>query len=253
MFLQSYVTPICLYEVLNGSAVIRELIGTSFIVGSRGLLVSARHVFESARTNSLSKGLQVGIVAKANNGTDAASEIVPINDYEFAPAPYDIGVALTGYKCQSPLRLTPLDVTEWAEIATLGYPLQAVSGPSEGLNLNLRCHRGYIQRRIRPGDLKIGNHPESFELNFLIGTGVSGAPLFVHKGNVDVVIGVCVGSIRTEVIEDEFIEVQDDGTKYKELKLKIEQFGIAHEIRLLLDWRPKLFGGLSLREMSEVT
>lgn len=170
--------------------------------------------------------------------------------YSRAPEPFDVAIALTSYMCQSPLTLAPYCVAEWQEVATFGYPIHAISGPLDRLNLNLWCHKGYVQRHLRPEDIHIGRHPEGFELDFLLGRGMSGAPLFVYKGATDIVIGVCIGSIRNEIIEDEFIEIQSDGTKYKELKLKIEEFGLAHDIGPLLEWRPKLLDGASLRDAS---
>jgi hypothetical protein len=250
MYLQSYVCPVCLYSVEEGIATIRELIGTSFFLNSFGLLVSARHVFESALSNSTAKGFRTGIVVKDQGGKSLTSVICPLDRFEAAPDPFDIAIAVLNYRCSTLLIADDITIQEWADVATLGYPIDAVSGPISKLNLNLRCLKGYVQRPLRPGDLHLGGNPPAFELSFLLGRGLSGAPLFKHAQPKDIVIGVCVGSSRTEVVEDEFTEIQADGRKYTEKRLKIDQFGVAHDMRPLLDWKPGLLAGISLREAS---
>jgi hypothetical protein len=207
-------------------------------------------VIESALVNAKAKGLSVGVVGKAMSGTSPASVACAVKEYEFAPDPYDVAIGITEYRTPTYLTLKEISVHEWTEVATLGYPLDAVSGAVAELNLNHRCLRGYIQRPLRPGDLHIGKHPDAFETSFLVGRGISGSPLFVHREPKDIVIGVCVGSSRSEIVEDEFTEIQNNGARYTEKKLKIEQFGVAHDIRHLLKWQPALLKGKTLGESS---
>jgi hypothetical protein len=250
MHLQSYVIPVCLYAIEAERATIKELIGTAFFVNGNGVFLTARHVLESAAVNASQKNLLVGLVLKDEGGKSAASVIAGVIQSEFAPEPYDIAIGQVNYQCETLLTLSPLGIEVWQEVATFGYPLHAVSGDPTALRLNIRCHKGYVQRLLQPGDVPIGPNPNGFELSFLLSRGLSGAPLFVHQQPKDIVIGVCVGSFRTELIEDEYLEVLENGASYKEVKLKIEEYGTAHDLRPLYDWRPILLNGLTLLEAS---
>jgi len=117
------------------------------------------------------------------------------------------------------------------------------------MKINLRAQRGHIQRLIAPNELPFDENPPAFELSFLISRGMSGSPIFIHSQPRDIVVGVCVSSFRSETIDDEFIEVRDDGSKYVERKMKIEEFGIAHDLRPLLDWKPSVLSGDSLGDV----
>ena len=253
MYLQSYVVPVCLYALEGGRANIKELIGTAFLISGNGHFLTARHVIESAEANAAAKGLRVALVLKDEGGRSSSSVVADVTQREFAPEPYDIAVGHVHYHCETLLVLSSLDIDVWQDVATFGYPLHAVSGDPCALRLNIRCHRGYIQRLLRPGDAPMGPNPHGLELSFLLSRGLSGAPLFVHRQPKDVVIGICVGSFRTELIEDEQLEVMEDGSTYKEVKLKVEEYGVAHDLRPLYDWKPGILNGQSLLEISKST
>jgi len=246
MFLQSYVVPVCLYDIKNDVAVLKSHYGTAFFINSSGIFLTAQHVLNSAYIDAKNKNLNVGLVVKDDNGKNIKSVIVDIKDKEYAPAPFDVAVGVTSYKCDSYLTFKEQDVSVWQDVATMGYPLNAVSGEPDALMFNLRVHKGYIQRVLPPGTLRLANNPESFELSFLLCKGLSGAPIFIHSGEKDFVIGVCVGSARTETLENEFSEIQENGDVYKEKIMKIEEFGIANDIRPLLSWKPSILSGKSL-------
>lgn len=248
MFLQSYVFPICLYRLVNGKANIEELIGSGFFINDEGCFLTAKHVIESAISNATTKNNLVGLVLKGENGESKKSIICQLQGYEFAPDPYDVAIGVINYHCESLLTLEEKNVEPWQDVATYGYPLHAVSGTPESLKLNLRCHKGYVQRLLRPEDATLMPIPNGFELSFLVSRGLSGSPLFIHKQPKDIVVGVCVGSFRTELIEDEHLEVMENGSEYKETKLKIEEYGVAHDIRALHSWQPNILNGKSLLE-----
>ena len=146
--------------------------------------------------------------------------------------------------------LQEVEVTEWQDVATFGYPINLVTPVLDSLNLNIRCHKGHVQRLTKPEDIPFGEHPSGFELNFLLSKGLSGSPLFVPKGPRDFVIGVCVASLRSETIEDQIEERNEDGKIYKESILSISQYGFAHDIRPLFDFKPNIYDGQSLTEVS---
>ncbi|KFZ32122.1 hypothetical protein IDSA_05500 [Pseudidiomarina salinarum] len=248
MFLQSYVFPICLYSLIDGKANIQELIGSGFFINDGGCFLTAKHVIESAVASATAKDCLVGLVLKGENGKSEKSVICELKDYEFAPDGYDIAIGVIDYHCESLLTLGERNVEPWQDVVTYGYPLHAVSGNPELLRLNIRCHKGYVQRLLRPEDATLTPIPKGFELSFLLSRGLSGSPLFIHQQQKDIVVGVCVGSFRTELIEDEYLEVMENGSEYKETKLKIEEYGIAHDIRPLHSWKPKILNGTSLFE-----
>lgn len=249
MFLQSYVVAVCLFEEREGQAHLHSLQGTAFFVGKSGLFLTARHVLENALHRSADSEQKVGLVVKGNNGTSANEEIVPIADFEFAPRPYDIAAGLVPYHPDSPLRFAPLNVSLWQEVATLGYPESAAVNEGQTLWMNLRAHRGYVQRCTLSRDVPLGEHPSGLELSFLLGPGMSGAPVFAVPD--EIVIGVAVGSHRSEEVEDSIVEVSEDGREFREKRVRIEQHGFAHCLTDLLHWRPNLFAGRSLVEASE--
>jgi hypothetical protein len=154
------------------------------------------------------------------------------------------------YRPESPLRLAQKTVGVWQEVAALGFPTSTSVKDGEALWMNLRAQRGYIQRTTLPRDMQIGEHPNGLELSFLLGSGMSGAPVFTIPDQI--VIGVGVGSYRSEEVEDSIVEVSDDGHEFREMRLRIEQHGFAHSMNGLLDWRPTLFRGKSLLEVAEV-
>ena len=96
--------------------------------------------------------------------------------------------------------------------------------------------------------------PLLFRLGFagitlLLWRGMSGAPLCVSaENNRYGTVGVCVGSARSEVVDDEIVHVIDRNKEFRETRLRIEQVGIAQDIRPLLDWPPSFLEGLSLRK-----
>lgn len=251
MFLQSYVLPICVYSTAaDGSAVIQRLHGTCFLINTQGTILTAAHVVRDALAAAERTGLLVGVVCKADNGRSASSMVAPLQFHDFAPGGADIAVGQTSYTGETIFEVWPEDVEIWQDVGTYGYPDEAVSGPVDALNLNLRAHKGYIQRLIRRGDLFATPDAVGYELSFLLARGLSGAPLFVHGMPKERVIGVCTGSFGSEVVEAEFVDVQDDGRTYTEKRLSISKYGLAESIAPLLDWQPEGFGGESLRQLA---
>lgn len=242
MFLQSYIVPVCIFEQNGGQALIVRLAGSAFFIDDKGTFLTATHVLDDARAAADAAGHEVGLVVKRDSGKSRASAITRVIAHDAMAEPWDISCGKTNYKCETALRVlsdserTAFQPT-WKEVATLGYPLDAVSGPPTALNLNARGQRGHIQRELRPGDLLHPN-PDAFEVSFLLSRGMSGAPLFYHSRPRDVVIGVCTGSFRTETIEDTITEINESGQEYKEIRTKIEQFGIAQDLRQALGWKP---------------
>ncbi len=251
IFLQSYVVPVVAYRETEQGVVIARLFGTAFLIGNQGAFITASHVLASGYSAIKGTDQVLGVVGKEAGGGQVGSVAGRITHHQTAPGGADIAVGLTGYRSASLLRLSRRNPTVWADVATYGYPQEALSGPADGLMLNLRAHKGYIQRELRKGDVFAKPHAEGFELSFLLAGGMSGSPLFFHAGDYDEVIGVCTGSIRSETIEETHREVRADGTIYEEISLSVSQFGIAEAIGSLLDWQPDCFSGQTLATIGE--
>lgn len=246
MFLQSTVLPFVLCDRAEG-VWIRRLVGTGFLVSNVGHILTARHVIEDGLSKAQSENRTLAAVVKGLDGNSPGSGVAMISDYEFAPSPFDVALCTVAYRAETQFRLGGLTDNLWRDIATLGYPSSALAHPMtvngmQNWRINLRANKGYVQREVKPDDMAIGDHPDGFELSFLVGPGMSGAPIFVHQGDTDFVIGVAVSSFRSEILDYEHLEVNDDGSKYAERKVKIEEFGFAHDISGLSEWVPRLLG-----------
>jgi hypothetical protein len=251
MFLQSAVVPIVLYTENDVSADIKEAIGTGFFINSSGAFLTCKHVMDGAYQKGQEKGYKIGVVVKGDKGNSGKSYISAIVEHEDAPNPYDICLGKLNYKLDTRrMVLQPYGVEVWQRVSTYGYPLNAVSGNPTSLNINLRAQKGIVQRILAPGDLPIGPCPSGYELSFLIGTGMSGSPLFIYAGENDILIGICVSCSRTEEI-DEITEVAEGQKIFRETKLRITEFGIAHDLISLHSWKPALLGGKTLLESSQ--
>jgi len=171
--------------------------------------------------------------------------------HDFAPYQADIAIGRVHYFCPSLFCLAASDCEVWQDVATYGYPQEATAGSVGSLFLKLRAQKGYIQRKIAAGEVFSAPAAVGYELSFLLARGLSGAPIFVHQHPRDRVLGVCTGTIRSEAVEDEIVEVLSDGRKYKEVRLSISQYGLAESIVPLLGWRPVGFDGKTLAELAE--
>lgn len=249
-FLQSYVVPVCLYRMDGTLADLRKAVGTAFFVGRMGFYLTARHVLQQAFAEARQEGLLVGLNVKADQGLSLVNVVQQVVVYENAPDPYDVAVGFGNYIPQTTIKLQPFETAVWQEIATMGYPASSHVMDNGALWINMRGHRGYIQRPTIPRDMHSGSHPNGFELSFLLSPGMSGCPIFTVPD--EVLIGVGVGSYRSELIEDDITEVNDNGHTYREQRLRIEQYGFAHDIAGLLDWEADLFGGLTLADIAKI-
>lgn len=241
-FLQSVVAPIGRYTETDAAFIVHKIHGTGFFVGTGGHFFTARHVLEDAFAEATSLGQKVGIFPLQETPLGKKNISIQIKTYERAPDQIDIAIGCTPYCCKSFLRLASPDVEVWQDVATLGYAEDVMNKTDEKYEIQQRVHKGYIQRKIPADRIRLGPKADSFELSFKITAGMSGSPLFIHKGEFDVVIGVCVGTSRSQIVDYEHIEIIDGGITYKERILRVEEFGLAHDIRPLMQWAPKTIG-----------
>jgi hypothetical protein len=245
-FLQDYVVPVCQAEVSANNAKLSRLEGTAFFINRDGFFLTAGHVLRVVMADS--SGLTWGLNLKGLSSND--NFFAPLGEIDFAPAPFDIGIGRVNYHSKSWFSPYSADgVRGWTDVATLGYPASALNTTPEKFNIHLRLLKGYIQREINEDELPVHRpHPHCYELSFPIPNGLSGSPLFSTEGNGRQLIGVCVKSFDVEIVIDSFTEVDDQGKRFSEKRARVEQYGIAHSILPLCDWRPSLLKGKSLKE-----
>ncbi|MEO7503843.1 MAG: serine protease [Sphingomicrobium sp.] len=251
-FLQSYVVPVCTFEQIGDQAHLRSIQGTAFLINDWGIFLTAAHVLTDAQAHASLHGQEVGVCGKSNGGTGEASIIARVFKHEIAPFPYDVAIGATQYSTQGPLRLGLRQLAPWQEVATLGYPLSAsLKDDDDALWMSIKAHRGYVVRTTLPRDMAVGDHPNGIELSFLLSPGMSGSPIFTIPD--EIVVGIGVGSFGSELTEHSIEEVDENGRTFKERRIRIEQFGFAHDITSLLDWRPAMLSGLSLLQAAQAT
>lgn len=243
MYLQSDLLRIVTYSIAdNGNADVDKVLGTGFLVHISGAFLTAAHVLQLA-FKQCAEDQFVGVVGHDKEGTHVARLL----SYEFAPDQRDVAIGISLYSHPTVYRPSSLKCEIWQEVATCGFPEDAIYIDNEDKKATpLRAFKGIIQRVVQLGALAHLPRSEGYELSFTPSPGVSGAPLFIYSKEQCTVIGVCVGSFRSEQIEDEMIEVDDNGKKYKETRIRVVQFGFAETLAPLSDWKPKLLGGSSL-------
>lgn len=250
-FLQSVVAPICRYTVADNTIKGEQLHGIGFLVASDGVFLTARHVLSKAALDIEKNGGFLGIFPIQIVDGKQKSLHISIARFETAADPYDIAIFGTSYRANTFLHLGNPEIEVWQDCATMGYPASVVNKTPNEFQLQQRGHKGHIQRVIPAGRLQPGNHPSCFELSFSITDGLSGSPLFIQRSNRSLVIGVCIGSHESRVVKYQDVTVKDGSQEIRESVARLEEFGIAHDLRSLLDWSPDCLDGKCLGEISK--
>ena len=247
--LQDYVIPICSAEMNGGAAELRRLLGTAFFINGEGVFLTAKHVLQ-AIADDASSGLEHGLCVKSHDAT-VANLFAPLQGWESAPEPYDIALGRLDARSRAWFsRPEESRAAPWRDVATLGYPETALNIAAGNFNIHARMLKGYVQRLVAAGEIDlIAPHPDCYELSFAVTSGLSGSPLFAAEMSRQELIGVCVGSYSAEVTEYHSTLVEEDGSRFEERGLKVEQIGIAECLFPLLDWTPHISGGRSLAEL----
>ncbi len=249
-YVQSYISPICRCTRRDKGFWIEQLHGTGFLISSRGFFLTACHVLDAAFADAKENGGEVGIFPTQDIEGQPRSLNVLFQDYEPAPKPFDVAIFhAPSYSAKTLLRLQKRDVDIWQDVAATGYPGSITHKTPEMYQLQQRAHKGYVQRCIPAGRLQPGNNPDSFELSFPITKGLSGSPLFIHQHEYEIVIGICVGSHASSVVQYESLTLEEEDKRTYEKIARVEEFGIAHDLRPLLDWKPLCLSGISLGEV----
>jgi hypothetical protein len=246
MYLETYIVPVCSFEVATGAARICECFGTAFFIDEAGTFITAGHVVRDGYASTENSNMFLGLCPRPTGSeTNVACRIVK---HELAPAPFDVAFGKVDQSFPTNLTLASAVVGTWRDVATYGYPVTSQNVSAEGFWMYGRGFKGYVHREIGKGHLRGGNHPDAFETSFSMPKGLSGAPLFVRAEPKDIVVGVCVGTNRGESVEFLLEELQKDGTVRIERSSRIEEYGLAHDLRPLLQLRSRVLGDRTLAE-----
>ena len=241
-FLQSVICPIFRYVDSDAGAHVEKLHGTGFFVGNEGVFLTAKHVLEEAFEDARGEGGKVGVFPIQSVNDANVSLSIEIEAHEFAPHPFDVAVAKTKYPVASFLKLSTRVIDVWLDVATTGYAADLAVKDEHRYEAQQRALKGYIQRLIPRGRIKISSYPDCFETSFPITQGLSGAPLFVNTRECGEVIGICVGSLRSSIVDFSYNEIVDGARTLSEKTSRIHEVGIANDIRSLVNWTPKIIG-----------
>jgi hypothetical protein len=245
---ETYIVPVCRCDETAGTANIRAFHGTAFFINDHGAFVTARHVVEAGAHDVARNGGILGLCVRRPGGGDCV--ISPIRELDVANAPHDLCFGVAYGDFPTSLTVGELPVGTWRDVAALGYPATAANISADGFWMYARGFKGYVHREVKSGQLPGGLHPDMFETSFRMPPGMSGAPLFVAHGGRHVVIGVCVGVNTSEQTDYLVEEITADGVVNRERRVRIEEYGIAHDLRPLLDSTPPVFKGRTLRDVA---
>lgn len=250
--LQDFIAPVVRFDEATTNIVSHQ--GTAFFIDGVGTFLTARHVVEDCIEEITSSGGRWGLVMRHDADRRVAGFPTSV---EFAPAPFDVAIARVDKPSKSHAVFDPkLKMWMWTDVYTAGYPASIVGMADGRFDIDARGHRGTVLRQVNARQPYLFEHPDLFELSFAITSGLSGAPL-VLRGITGpdgkaipyfVLAGVCVGSVDSTVVAHSRFESKTDKMEHIEVTSRIEQVGIAHDLRALADWQPKLLNGKPLQE-----
>ncbi len=251
VYFNDWVFPICEIKICHDSTPLEVQIthfhGTGFFIGNEGFFLSAKHVISCKDMKQASTGKDfAGIL----NGTvqDRKRKVpILVESLEEHPT-LDIVIGKTSHLPEPMFSSETQDAYGWEDIHCFGYPEGLVKN-LEGLYIfSPQFFKGYIVRRLCKDDLPSLDLSPSYELNFPIPKGVSGAPIF-KTGNKKSLIGVAIGSHDSVLEKYKITEYSDDKEKFTEKLVQVTQFGIAARASEFSDWSPKILKGKKLNEI----
>ena len=240
---EASVTSICEVEI-GSTAKPRRLLGTATVLNG-GFFLTARHVIENIGPNVRNVGLPIWI-----NNADCFFE--PLGTLEFAPGRIDIAIGKTSLPTRSEFAFDKDHiVTIWQEVFALGYPETAVEPGLDKIATGLRAFKGIVQRNIRnDGFSPPQDHSDRIELDFTMGQGASGSPIFYTRGHSRMMLcGIYRGARRHEIVLETISESSVNGKIETHQTSKIEYFGEACMLRPIIDWKPAIGAGMSLAQI----
>lgn len=252
--LQSIIAPICSYSENDKSSYIEQYFGTGFFFSTEGFFLTARHVIEKGFDDAKKNDLKLGIFPSIDDLTQElptySTLTMPIIDFEYAGPSYDIALCKTEYEVNTSLRLDNINVEVEQKVFSFGYFVYDLGEGSDNPTRS-RLNKGHIEKFIPKNDPTYGNRINLFEPSFPLREGLSGSPLFTYFKGSKVAIGVCVDSYRLRNANYKTIvyNVENTGSENSDADLT-KYFGVAQDIRPLLDWTPEILNGRTLADTS---
>lgn len=141
-----------------------------------------------------------------------------------------------------------------ADVSTVGYPfgnVEPVGVHSSRLHIEPRLLKGYVTRAFR--NPSHGGFPAhiAFELDMLVPSGTSGAPLIVSNGGPNFIAGVIYGASDTMTLIDEQDEITnlETGERANHKRYRQLSFGNAYTSKDLGELNGPATNGRPLREL----
>jgi hypothetical protein len=246
---EDYIAPVLRLENVGGRNLIRGFHGTLFFINETGDFLTAGHVIRDGQAATKTLGGFLGSPVR-DPSNPKVRRVGRIIDVEFAGSPFDVAIGRISQRTKSCFALTSeTKLWVWQDVHTLGYTQSGVEvSPDGAWKLWPRGFKGYITRRIPSGDTFGPPNPDAFELDFPVPRGLSGAPLGIPSSPNFELVGICVASHQSELTDYETVLVEEEGREFKETRLRVESFGIAHDLRPLAEWAPAHLQGLTLRD-----
>jgi hypothetical protein len=223
--IRDYVFPIVTLHSREGNPLFHNFLGTGFLIGNRGFGMTAAHVAQNFKNET------VAALFASGSGWLA----IPISDSEMH-AQEDVAVLkVTGNSWKSFFRCSGTWEGSSCKYRMFGYPedvsYEIVHDDRARFRPDLVYTEGYIRRRTNH-EIPTMIGTSLFELSEVAGSGCSGSPIFKFKAPIWEVIGIYVGE-----------KTNDRATS------------VAYAVReeSFREWRPTILGTSILLESQHVS
>ena len=160
---------------------VEKIHGTGFFIGAEGFFLSALHVIGPKDIEFTDKTTWMAALPTIKVNQHLKYIPIKVLQVEAAPNKHDIAIGRTNYKTKPFFSARgQIEGYGFEDLHCFGYPERTSTLPESNLiKFNPRFLKGYITRRLDPGDPSIpGVCPPGYELNFSFPLGISGSPLF---------------------------------------------------------------------------
>ena len=142
-----------------------------------------------------------------------------------SPAPGDVGRAFSD---------TSTNLSWGEEFLSFGYP---VEGPPYGAPIGIPSARVFVgaYQRFFHYEPPTGHRYQAGEMSITAPEGLSGAPLF-RRFSPSTVTGMVVANVEAYAIVDSVLQVEQDGSTYREEARRVLSYGVAVMLGVLKPW-----------------
>ena len=244
-----YIFPICeLYlNEANKKFKIKHFHGSGFFIGTKGYFLSAKHVISVGDFQNIKPKSVFGAILQNVEGNKRNRFTKNILQLEEHPK-FDIVLGKIEHTPPGFFSSKNQDAYGWEDVHCFGYPEDLNKNHEQLYSFGSQFLKGYIMRRLSEEELPYLNIPPSYELNFPIPKGVSGAPIF-RTGEIKSLLGVALASHDSVLAQYETIEVIDKNEKFTEKTVKVTQLGVAARMYEIREWQPTILNGAKLQDI----